>query len=415
MSLVECSAERIRLDADTSAEEGSLGTLDTNTSVPLGAEEIRRSRVVDTDLNEGTVSAADGVSLVAGETSTVGAIEGLAQRIDLGTEAIVEVGVDAALVANISSPPGAEEISGASGIGSKGDQSASTALESVASIAGVAPSVGIVESLAVRVNLPANSVLPVGIDSALGAFSVGVKDSAKGSIEAGSSSGSRGSTSLSTNSVSLVAASTLSGIIPGGTKGIDGLASTRASNEPDGAAGTNSLPPLSTTVVVGSIINPLDNDDWLIVPINSWVPGWLGNSPSLGFDNIVILLPLGIDSWVLGGNSESSPLVSVLFVIINLGDGDHSGFDSRVLGRSNIAPWVSESNNGDLGSLSPDLALGGLSFAAIIGPSLEDVLCADGLAVGPGLAVRFSATSDDDSDEEEDDCQTLCLHVSNNK
>ena len=403
------------MDADTSAEEGSLGTLDTNTSVPLGAEEIRRSRVVDTDLNEGTVSAADGVSLVAGETSTVGAIEGLAQRIDLGTEAIVEVGVDAALVANISSPPGAEEISGASGIGSKGDQSASTALESVASIAGVAPSVGIVESLAVRVNLPANSVLPVGIDSALGAFSVGVKDSAKGSIEAGSSSGSRGSTSLSTNSVSLVAASTLSGIIPGGTKGIDGLASTRASNEPDGAAGTNSLPPLSTTVVVGSIINPLDNDDWLIVPINSWVPGWLGNSPSLGFDNIVILLPLGIDSWVLGGNSESSPLVSVLFVIINLGDGDHSGFDSRVLGRSNIAPWVSESNNGDLGSLSPDLALGGLSFAAIIGPSLEDVLCADGLAVGPGLAVRFSATSDDDSDEEEDDCQTLCLHVSNNK
>ena len=414
MSLVECSAERIRLNADTSAEEGSLGTLDTNTSVPLGAEEIRRSRVVDTDLNEGTVSAADGVSLVAGETSTVGAIEGLAQRIDLGTEAIVEVGVDAALVANISSPPGAEEISGASGIGSKGDQSASTALESVASIAGVAPSVGIVESLAVRVNLPANSVLPVGIDSALGAFSVGVKDSAKGSIEAGSSSRSRGSTSLSTNSVSLVAASTLSGIIPGGTKGIDGLASTRASNEPDGAAGTNSLPPLSTTVVVGSIINPLDNDDWLIVPINSWVPGWLGNSPSLGFDNIVILLPLGIDSWVLGG-FESSPLVSFLFVIINLGDGDHSGFDSRVLGRSNIAPWVSESNNGDLGSLSPDLALGGLSFAAIIGPSLEDVLCADGLAVGPGLAVRFSATSDYDSDEEEDYCQTLCLHVSNNK
>lgn len=65
VSLVESSAERIRLDTNSVAEEGSLGTLKTDGTIPPGAEKVRRSRVINSNLGKSAVSTIPDVSLVA--------------------------------------------------------------------------------------------------------------------------------------------------------------------------------------------------------------------------------------------------------------------------------------------------------------------------------------------------------------
>lgn len=91
---MEGLALRIRLHTNTVAEERGSRALHTDVSIPLGTEEIRRSSVIRSDLNKGTVAIANSVTLVAGQASSICRIEGLAERIDLSADTIVKPGID---------------------------------------------------------------------------------------------------------------------------------------------------------------------------------------------------------------------------------------------------------------------------------------------------------------------------------
>ena len=210
------------------------------------------------------------------------------------------------------------------------------------------------------------SALEVGIDGALDASTSGVEGIAKKTIISGSRSGGLGGATFSADGIALVAAGTLSGVVPSGTERVDWLASTSSGNEPDGAASANSIPPFSATIVVWSIVS-LDNSHNVCEGV--------GKTNDLGI--------IFVD---LDGNNVVSPRVGktdsldsnniIISIVINLGGNDC------------VLPSGSD-NSLDFDFIS----------LATIGVE-EDVLSADGFSVSPGLAVRLGAASDSDSYEE---------------
>lgn len=158
VGVVEGLAQGISLGADSILEVGTGGALGAHLAVPLGAQNVSRSRVVLGLWGDHTVAVVEVVAGIAAQASSIGTVEGLAQGVGLSTDPIAQVSTLGTLDAHAILPPSTEQIAGAGGIGND----TVARLEEVAIVAAQASSVVVVEGLAEGIGSNTDAVGEIG-------------------------------------------------------------------------------------------------------------------------------------------------------------------------------------------------------------------------------------------------------------